>query len=202
MAQQESPGYLSFDEFRLYYESTERVTDRRLEANRWNYSISLAVLAAIGALSNWAFSRRAFFVVGLAGCALLALMAGLFATLWIKQITDFKALNNAKFAVLNEMAKHVVFPSEQLSGQIRSFCPFEREWEELKAAQAVAPVRGTSVVTLALNSSNSEYYIPKAVRLIFIALFLATIAIGATNWSSVAHSVRCLTSDVGNARCQ
>ena len=29
----------SFDEFKLYYESTEKVTDRRLDTNRWNYSI-------------------------------------------------------------------------------------------------------------------------------------------------------------------
>jgi len=29
---------LSFDEFRLYYESKEKVTDRQLETNRWKYS--------------------------------------------------------------------------------------------------------------------------------------------------------------------
>ena len=35
---------LSFEEFQLFYESTEKVTDRRLNANRWNYSICIAIL--------------------------------------------------------------------------------------------------------------------------------------------------------------
>jgi len=37
----------SFDEFKLYYDSTEKVTDRRLETNRWNYSICVAILVAV-----------------------------------------------------------------------------------------------------------------------------------------------------------
>jgi hypothetical protein len=43
---------LSFDEFKLYYESTEKVTDRRLETNRWNYSICIATLVAIAAINQ------------------------------------------------------------------------------------------------------------------------------------------------------
>ena len=31
----------SFDEFKLYYESAEKMTDRRIANNQWNYSVAL-----------------------------------------------------------------------------------------------------------------------------------------------------------------
>lgn len=40
---------VSFEEFRLYHATTERVTDRRLALNRWNCSILVATLLAIEA---------------------------------------------------------------------------------------------------------------------------------------------------------
>lgn len=51
----------SFEEFKLFYESTERVTDRRIQTNRWNYSICIAILIAIASLAKWALSNSAFF---------------------------------------------------------------------------------------------------------------------------------------------
>jgi hypothetical protein len=193
---------VSFDEFRLYYESTERVTDRRLEANRWNYSISLAVLVGIAALGNWAFSGTVFLAAGLAGTALLGGLAVLFTSLWIKQITDFKALNAAKFAVLNKMAHKVHVFDGSSPAPLRSYCPFEREWEELQASNALAHVRATRVVGLALNSSNSEYYLPKAIRFVFAAISLASLVVAISNWDSVERSLDCLVSDVESPQCR
>lgn len=37
----------SFEEFKLIYESAEKVTDRRLQTNRWNYVICIAISSAI-----------------------------------------------------------------------------------------------------------------------------------------------------------
>lgn len=47
----------SFDEFKLYYDSTEKVTDRRLDTNRWNYSICIAILVAIATITNWSLTN-------------------------------------------------------------------------------------------------------------------------------------------------
>jgi hypothetical protein len=38
---------VAFDEFKLFYESAEKVTDRRNAANRWNYSICIAILGVV-----------------------------------------------------------------------------------------------------------------------------------------------------------
>jgi hypothetical protein len=54
----------SFDEFKLYYESTEKVTDRRLSANTWNYSICIAIIVAIAGIVKWS-AGNPFFYVGL-----------------------------------------------------------------------------------------------------------------------------------------
>lgn len=58
---------LSFEEFKLYYDSTEKVTDRRIETNRWNYSICIAILVAIATITNWSLSTSALTWVGLSG---------------------------------------------------------------------------------------------------------------------------------------
>ena len=95
---------LSFEEYHLYYESTEKVTERRLTTNRWNYSICTAIFVASTALLGWAASNPHFLVVALIAVIILCILAILFCSLWIAQIKDFKMLNNAKFDVLNEMA--------------------------------------------------------------------------------------------------
>src|SRR5205085_7470832 len=113
--------HLSFEEFKLYYESTEKVTDRRLSANTWNYSICLAVVVAIAVIFNWSVGNRPFFYVGLIAVVILCAMAILFCSLWMGQIDDLKHLNNAKFKVLNEMAPRIEFDLSH-PGHLKSYC--------------------------------------------------------------------------------
>jgi hypothetical protein len=70
---------LSFEEFKLYYESTEKVTDRRLSANTWNYSICIAIIVAIAGIVKWSTGNPSFFYVGLTAVFMLCVMATLFA---------------------------------------------------------------------------------------------------------------------------
>jgi len=161
---------VAFDEFKLYYESTEKVTDRRLEANRWNYSLCAATLGAVGLIAGWGMSKPERFVASDIVVSLLCGIAALYCTLWMGQIRDYKELNNAKFSVLNAMAPLVVF-SEKDNDQRSSFLPFEKEWKALQESMAAREVLGMKIV--ALKSSNIEYLLPKALRLLF---GLATLA--------------------------
>lgn len=170
---------LSFEEFELYYESTEKVTDRRLETNRWNYSICLAILVAIAALIRWSLSTVSLLWVGFAGAGVLSVMALLFCLLWIGQIRDFKKLNNAKFAVLNAMAPNLDFDFEK-PGAVVSYCPFEKEWAKLAELNALEEVGKANIV--ALKSSNIEYFIPKAFCVLFTGIFAALILVIVFNW--------------------
>ncbi len=169
----------SFDEFKLYYESTEKVTERRLEANRWNYSICVAILVAIAAITKWTFTSVVALSVGLTAVGTLATMACAFCLLWIGQIRDFKKLNNAKFAVLQEMAQDIEFDPDH-PGVLVSYQPFAKEWQKLSELNALNEVENTSLV--ALRSSNTEYFIPKAFAVIFAATIVALAIVIGLNW--------------------
>ena len=82
----------SFDEFKLYYESTEKVTDRRLATNTWNYGLCTAIMLAVAGLAGWASSRPDFRLVMLLAILILAGMGALLCSLWTGQIRDFKDL--------------------------------------------------------------------------------------------------------------
>jgi len=176
---------LSFEEFKLYYESTEKVTERRLSANTWNYSICIAIIVAIAGIVKWSTGNESFFYVGLIAVFLLCVMAILFCSLWLGQIVDFKYLNNAKFNVLNDMAPHIEFDISH-PNQITSFTPFEKEWRELKEVKAAVAIGRPRIV--ALKSSNIEYFIPKAFRVVFLIVSLAVLAAVVFNWAPFIES--------------
>ncbi|VFM95060.1 MAG: hypothetical protein BECKG1743D_GA0114223_100617 [Candidatus Kentron sp. G] len=116
---------------------------------------------------HWLLSLRG----GRVTPVVVSAMAVLYCSLWTRQIRDFKELNNAKFAVLNQMAPHLRF-GEGYDETYVSYQPFEREWDLLKATQAAAEIGSMNL--WALKSSNMEYLIPKAFRVLFILLILVT----------------------------
>jgi hypothetical protein len=172
MKHQTNDTKLSFDEFKLYYESTEKVTDRRLSANTWNYSICVGILVSIAAIVKWSTGSPSFFYAGLTAVFLLSIMAIPFCSLWLGQISDFKYLNNAKFQVLNEMAPRIEFDIDHPE-QITSFCPFEKEWSQIEQVKAAVEIRQRKII--ALKSSNIEYFIPSAFRVLFFLIGVAVL---------------------------
>lgn len=176
---------LSFEEFKLYYESTEKVTERRLSANTWNYSICIGIILAIAGIVKWSTGTPPFFYVSLVAVFLLSIMAILFCSLWLGQIEDFKYLNDAKFKVLNDMAPRIEFDLSH-PGQITSFAPFQKEWSELDQAKAAVEIGQRTIV--ALKSSNIEYFIPQAFRVIFLILSLGVLVAIVFHWSAFVGS--------------
>ena len=163
---------IAFDEFKLFYDSAEKVTDRRLELNRSNSSLMILIVAGIGATAAWAQGEEEVMPFALAMIIVVSLLSILFCRWWWKQLEAYKDLNGAKFSVLNDMAKHVVFPGYD-STSVRSAKPFEREWEIMKHQRGTLQKykRG-----LALGSSLSELIVPKS----FMAFFMLCIGVAAT----------------------
>jgi Flp pilus assembly protein TadB len=177
---------LAFEEYELYYKTTEKVTEWRLAINRWNYSICTAVLIAFAAILNWATSNPGFLAVALLGVALLCAMGVLFCTLWVGQIQTYKNLNNAKFKVLNDMAHHIAFSSSRSDERV-SYSPFEKEWKILEEQErALEELANTQI--MALKSSNIEYLIPKAFRLLFGFVLIVTVVLVIANWNLIVTS--------------
>ncbi len=176
----------SFEEFKLYYESTEKVTDRRINTNRWNYSISVGIILAIAAVYSWATSNRPYFILAGAGILVLSAAAAVFCLFWLRQVEDWKALNSAKFQVLNDMASRVQF---ELSGPglpAKSYEPFDKEWKILQSQNSVAKVRIFRLGQLeALNASGAELFMPRAFMGVFAGSFLIVLTVMILSWGNL-----------------
>lgn len=173
------PQY-SFEEWKLYYESAEKVTDRRIALKSWNFSICIALFVGIAALANWAASHEPFRLIALAGIMLVAILGFVFSWLWVGQVIDYKKLNAAKFTVLNAMVPLVQFPDGCVSYE-----PFRREWDALKAADNRTAIRIPWLNTEALRSSNAELITPIAVMVAFLTTAAVVLLIAVTNFSTL-----------------
>lgn len=173
---------LSFDEFVLFYESTERVTDQRLSLNRWNYSICTAILIACASIFNWGINNSNFFIVAVITIIILCAMAMLFCTLWVSSILNAKALNKAKFDVLTEMAPLVKFSNEP-NDERESFEPFQKEWKLMEERNHLIELHETNIIVL--EPSNIEYMIPKVFFRVFAGILLITFMALIFNWGVV-----------------
>lgn len=172
----------------MYYESAERVTERRLDLNKWNYSVMTATLLAIGGVLVWATQRADHELTGCVGVFLLSLMAFLHCTFWIKQIDDFKALNTEKFRILNEMAPRVTFP-DTAGAHLASFEPFRREWRAMEADDAVREIRSGLGRFVALKSSSAEYTMARVFRWAFLLIALAIIGLAIADFGNISHYI-------------
>ena len=164
----------SFEEFKLYYESTEKVTDRRIANNQWNYSVCVATIVAIALVWNWSITNRGFAFLSLTIVTALSALGMLFSSFWIRQIADYKSLNSAKFKVLNDIAPNVAFNTTPGLEDVTSSNPFKREWELLEEMKALREV--STVNLIALRASNIEFYLPKALRAIYAMSLVVSIA--------------------------
>ncbi len=174
-----APVY-SFQEYELYYQTTERVIDRRLALNNWNYGICATIMAAIGLITQWAVENTGFMLVVFVMDVILGVMGALLCTLWVSQLRDYKALNDAKFEILNRIAPHVRFEGGE---DITSFEPFRHEWDLMKASYKRTTFKAINRLTL--SSSTSELMIPMAFRWIFIVTVAVSAAILVVNWESL-----------------
>jgi hypothetical protein len=187
--------HVSFDEYRLYYESAERVTDRRLEVNRWNYSIAVTTLIAIGLVLVWGTSNPTREFVGIIGVVLLSVMAFLHCSFWVRQIDDFKALNTEKFTILNDMAPHVRFQPAGPYERIGSGEPFRREWDAMIEDNAIREINRTGLRRMvALRSTGAEYFIPNAFRFLFVFVAIGTLGLGLLDHNRISPFDYCQQS--------
>ena len=140
-AEQTTPGSgvthvgIPFEEYKMYYELTELVTDRRLSLNRTNTSLCLLIAAGIGVILGWSFEKKEILPLSLIVAAVISVLATLFCRWWLNQLISYKDLNTAKFQVLSEMAPKVIFTGAP--AEAKSFLPFDKEWQRLTEINAL-----------------------------------------------------------------
>lgn len=171
-------GPVAFEEFELFHGTTEKVTDRRLSTNRWNYSICSAILIAIAVIMKWGLENHAsgsqinYLYAASFVTIVLCVIATIYCMLWIGQLDDFKGLNKAKYEVLGHMTKNIVY-SETENDPRKSFDPFYKEWKIVEYDKGLSELYSSKLV--ALKSSNIEYMIPRSFMLIFMIVVPACV---------------------------
>jgi hypothetical protein len=115
----------------------------------------------------------------------LAAIAALFALFWLRQVQDWKALNNAKFQVLGDMAKSLEFHGPAGPTAAKSFLPFDKEWKILQSKESLRRIRILRLGEIeALNASGAELFMPRAFIALFSGLFVVILVTMLFSWDS------------------
>ena len=103
---------VAFDQYRLYVELTDRISERRQTANSFFVAVNTAVVALLGYINAEKEPLRAqrfYFLITVAGIIL--------CFLWYRIIRSYRDLNTARFAVVHQM--ELLFPLR----------PYTAEWD-------------------------------------------------------------------------
>jgi len=98
------------EQYKLYLESADRISDRRQTANSFFVTINTTLVALVGYIHiGSTTSNELYWLIALAGIAL--------SYMWYRLIRSYRDLNTAKFKVVHEIEKKL------------PLSPFDAEWE-------------------------------------------------------------------------
>ena len=137
-----------FELYKLFQETTEKVSDRRAKANTWMLSVNSALVAL------YALLEQGDEFIGTLGQHLwfLALPAAgvIICLAWYSLLVSYRKLNHAKFSVLMDMEENLPYA---LYTREKEFLDRNKRW----------------------NLSNIEGWIPLAFGMLYIFLGLAAL---------------------------
>lgn len=87
------------DQYKLYVESAQRISERRLHSGNFFLAINSSLVAAFG-ITLSSFGKHRWNVV-------IPLTGILVSVVWLRVVKSYKDLNTAKFKVIHEMEAHL-----------------------------------------------------------------------------------------------
>ena len=135
------------EQYKLYVEMADRVSQRRDQSNRFYVTIVSAlaaivvIIARFGVPENGALLEVAFLVVGLFGIAL--------SVVWHFNIRSYRTLNSAKFEIINRIERQLPFAG------------YSEEWEILRPPEGRQPY---------FQLTRVEQFVPAIFAVLFAAL--------------------------------
>lgn len=135
------------EQYKLYVEMADRISDRRERSNRFYISLLSALLALLSIIVGRNILNRlqtvVFMTIGILGLGL--------CSLWIINIRSYRQLNSGKFKVIHEMEQNLPFNC------------YDREWEILGEGKEPKSY---------LQLTRVEQYIPIILAIPYLLLFL------------------------------
>ena len=141
------------EQYKLYVEMADRVSARRIDANRFYSALMTGLLALIPIVLSQNQLRQ-FTTAILVSISILGMFLSF---LWMVNITSYKQLNSLKFRVIHEMEKQLPFAC------------YEREWEVLKEDGSKKRY---------LRLSTVEKYVPAAFSISYLVIFVFALFYG------------------------
>ena len=90
-----------FEQYKIYVESAEKVSDRRSNLNTFYLSLTTTVAGIIGYLKSNKIENSEYLIVG------LSISAILICIYWISLLENYRKLNSGKFEVIHEIEKEL-----------------------------------------------------------------------------------------------
>lgn len=88
-----------FEQYKLYVESAERVSERRVSANSYLLTVNAFLVTLYGILAASPYKSYWTILVPVAGV--------LVSLTWFRIITSYRDLNSVKFRVIHELEQHL-----------------------------------------------------------------------------------------------
>jgi len=89
---------ITFEQYKLYVDTAERVSDRRQNTNNFFLTLNSVLLSFTGYLTTTEFAFW-HIILAFAGISI--------SLLWFLTITSFRNLNSAKFKVIHRIEQHL-----------------------------------------------------------------------------------------------
>lgn len=138
------------EQYKLYVEMADRVSDRRERTNRFYISLLSLFLALLSIIFGrnilGEFQTVVFLIISVLGLVL--------CILWYVNIRSYRQLNSGKFKVIHEMEQYLPFNC------------YDKEWEILK--------KGKESETY-LQLTSVEEYVPIILAVINLLLFICSL---------------------------
>lgn len=131
------------EQYKLYVESAQTVTERRLHSGNFFLAINSSLVAVFGVVLS-SFGKHRW-------NAAIPLTGVLVSVLWHRIVKSYKDLNSIKFKVIEEMEKHL--PA----------APFRHEWQECGHGKDTTKYR---------LLTHSEQWVPIVFLIFYIVLAL------------------------------
>ena len=135
-----------FEQYKMYVESAEKISDRRQNANNYFITINTAIITILGLSFQIDFFERLFWTRGL-----LALLGIIISIIFWYLLRSYKQLNSGKFKVIHAIEKEL------------PLALYDYEWEVLGKGENKK---------LYFPFSHIELYIPWVFGILYLVLGL------------------------------